>query len=139
MVFCKKGVLKNFAKVTGKQLWQSLFFNKVTDLRPGNLLKTRLWYRCFPLNFAKFLGARFLTEQLWWLLLCFLFSIVKSEDTSQIHNPKIHDLLKLDKRHFYKIQEKIYQWKILFNTDHTKQPQGIIFSRKNNKCRKPSF
>ena len=24
----KKGVLKNFAKVTGKHLWQSLFFNK---------------------------------------------------------------------------------------------------------------
>ena len=29
-VFCKKGVLKNFAKFTGKHLCQSLFFNKVT-------------------------------------------------------------------------------------------------------------
>ena len=28
-VFCKKGVLKNFAKFTGKHLCQSLFFNKV--------------------------------------------------------------------------------------------------------------
>ena len=28
-VFCKKGVPRNFAKVTGKQLCQSLFFNKV--------------------------------------------------------------------------------------------------------------
>ena len=27
-VFCKKGVLKNFAKFTGKHLCQSLFFNK---------------------------------------------------------------------------------------------------------------
>ena len=27
-VFCKKGVLKNFAKFTGKQLCQSLFSNK---------------------------------------------------------------------------------------------------------------
>ena len=33
-VFCKKGVLKNFAKFTGKQLFQSLFFNKVAGLRP---------------------------------------------------------------------------------------------------------
>ena len=28
-VFCKKDVLKNFAKFTGKHLRQSLFFNKV--------------------------------------------------------------------------------------------------------------
>ena len=28
-VFCKKVVLKNFAKFTGKRLCQSLFFNKV--------------------------------------------------------------------------------------------------------------
>ena len=31
-VFCKKGVLRNFAKFTGKQLCQSLFFNKVAGL-----------------------------------------------------------------------------------------------------------
>ena len=28
-VFCKKGVIRNFAKLTGKHLCQSLFFNKV--------------------------------------------------------------------------------------------------------------
>ena len=28
-VFCRKGVLRNFAKFTGKHLCQSLFFNKV--------------------------------------------------------------------------------------------------------------
>ena len=31
-VFCTKGVLKNFAKCTGKHLCQSLFFNKVAGL-----------------------------------------------------------------------------------------------------------
>ena len=30
-VFCKKGVLQNFAKFTVKHLCQSLFFNKVAD------------------------------------------------------------------------------------------------------------
>ena len=30
-VFCKKGVLRNFAKFTRKHLCQSLFFNKVAD------------------------------------------------------------------------------------------------------------
>ena len=31
-VFCKKRVLKNFTKFTGKHLCQSLFFNKVAGL-----------------------------------------------------------------------------------------------------------
>ena len=32
-VFCKIGVLRNFAKFTGKRLCQSLFFNKIAGLR----------------------------------------------------------------------------------------------------------
>ena len=56
----RKGILKNFAKFTGKHLCQSLFFNKVTGLRPATLLKKRLWHRCFPVNFAKFLRTPFL-------------------------------------------------------------------------------
>ena len=47
-VFCKKDVLRNFTKFTGKHLCQSLFLNKVADLR------------CFPVNVAKFLRAPFL-------------------------------------------------------------------------------
>ena len=31
---CKKGVLRNFIKFTGKHLCQSLFFNKLAGLRP---------------------------------------------------------------------------------------------------------
>ena len=34
-VFCKKGVLRNFAKFTGKHLCQRLFFNKIASLRPA--------------------------------------------------------------------------------------------------------
>ena len=34
-VFFKKGILKNFAKFTGKRLCYSLFFDKVAGLRPG--------------------------------------------------------------------------------------------------------
>ena len=51
-VFCKKGVLKNFAKFTGKHLCQSLFFNKVTCLLLCNFIKKRLQHRCFPKNSA---------------------------------------------------------------------------------------
>ena len=53
-VFCKKDVLRNFAKFTGKHLCQSLC------LRPANLFKKRLWHRCVLVNFAKFLGTPFL-------------------------------------------------------------------------------
>ena len=64
----KNGVLRNFANFTGKNLCQSLFFNKVADLRPATLLKKRLWRSCFPVNFAKFLRTLFFTERLCWLL-----------------------------------------------------------------------
>ena len=36
------------------------FFNKVADVRPATLLKKRLWHRCFPVNFAKFIRTPFL-------------------------------------------------------------------------------
>ena len=36
---------------------------------PATLLKKRTWYRCFPVNFAKFLRTPFLVEHLPWLLL----------------------------------------------------------------------
>ena len=48
-VFCKKGILKNFAKFTGKQLCQSSF-----RLRHVTLFKKRHWHRCFRENSAKF-------------------------------------------------------------------------------------
>ena len=63
-LYCEKGALRNFTKFTGKHLCQSLFFNKVArgllSLRPATSLKKRLWQRCFPLNFVKFLITFFL-------------------------------------------------------------------------------
>ena len=38
-LFCKKGVLKNLAKFTGKQLCRSLLYNKVAGFRPVISLK----------------------------------------------------------------------------------------------------
>ena len=49
----REGVLRNFAKFTGKHLCQSLFFN---------FIKKRLWHRCFPVNFPKFLRTENLQE-----------------------------------------------------------------------------
>ena len=52
-VFCKKGILRNFAK----------------HLQAATLLKKRLWHRYFPVNFAKFLRTLFFTEHFQWLFL----------------------------------------------------------------------
>ena len=51
-VFYERGALKNFAKFTGKQLCQSLFFNKVAG-RPALA-------QVFSVNFAKYLKVPFL-------------------------------------------------------------------------------
>ena len=48
---------------------QNLQENTCTRLRPATLLKKRLWHRCLPVNFAKFLRTTFFIEHLWWLLL----------------------------------------------------------------------
>ena len=42
-VFCKKGVLRNFRKFTGKHLRQSLFFIKVAGLRTPFLTEYLRW------------------------------------------------------------------------------------------------
>ena len=56
-----------------------LCYDKIADkpwqiigLRPATLLRKRLWRRCFPVNFAKFIRTSFIIERSWWLLLVFL-------------------------------------------------------------------
>ena len=58
-----KKVFRNFAKLIGKHLCQSFFFNKI---------KKTLWHRYFPVNFVKFIRTPFFMEHLWWLLLLFI-------------------------------------------------------------------
>ena len=58
----KKGVLRNFAKFTGKHLWQSLFFNKVAGAACNFIKKeTNL-----PKNF---LFISMMASEQWWKML----------------------------------------------------------------------
>ena len=66
-VSCKKVILRNFSKLRGKHLCQSLFFSKVVNLRSATLLKKRLSHRCFLVDFVKFLRTAFFVEHLWSL------------------------------------------------------------------------
>ena len=63
----KKGVLRNFAKFTGKHLCQRLFFNKVACLRPEacNFIKKETLAQVFSCEFCNISKNTFFTEQLW--------------------------------------------------------------------------
>ena len=73
----RKAFLWNFAKITGKHLCKSLFFNKVVGLSLQLYKKKRLWHRCFPVNFTKFLRTPFLRNSSGWLLLYFFLQTRK--------------------------------------------------------------
>ena len=92
-MFCKKDVLRSFEQFTGKHLCQSLFLNKVAGLRPVTLLKKRLWYSCFPVNFAKFLRTPFFTEHLRWLLMLLdEIQITKKDESTRIEKRKFEKM-----------------------------------------------
>ena len=69
----KEGCSQKFRKIHRKTLYQSLFLT--TGLTPATFFKKRIWRRCFPVNFAKFLTTPFLQNtsrrQLLW---CHWFS-----------------------------------------------------------------
>ena len=77
--FCKKGALRNFAKFTGKHLGQSL------------------WYKCFPVNFAKFLRTLFLTEHLRWLLFQLFYHVCYTKSQVSFYLWQIELVLKRSK------------------------------------------
>ena len=62
VAFGKKMCSWEFHKIHRKTPVLDTFFNKLAGLRPATLLKKRLWYRCFPVNFVKFLQNTFFTE-----------------------------------------------------------------------------
>ena len=62
-------ILFFWEKVFLRSSLQEMFYKEgVLRVRSATLLKKRPWQRCFPVNFAKFLRAPFLTEHFRWLL-----------------------------------------------------------------------
>ena len=56
-VLCKKRCSYKFRKIHRK-------IPMCQSLRPATLLRKRLWHRCFPVNFTKFIRTPVLTEDL---------------------------------------------------------------------------
>ena len=97
-VFCRKGVLRKFAELTGntctrvswvflwifpKFLWTSFF---TEHLRPATLLKKTLWHRGVPVNFAKFLRTPFFLQNTFGGCFCTWFSYPTVERIVAIAN-----------------------------------------------------
>ena len=82
-VFCKKGVLENFAKVIEKHLRQSLFFNEVAGLPVCNFIKKETLTLVFSCEFCQISKNTFFIEHLRWMPL----------DIPQTFNWKINLLL----------------------------------------------
>ena len=64
-MFCKKGVLRNFPRVTGKHSCQSLFSNEDTS----NFIKKETLAQVFSYEFCEMFKNIFLVKHFWWLLL----------------------------------------------------------------------
>ena len=56
--------LRNFTNFVGKHLCQSLFFNKIADLRPATLLKIESLAQVFSCEFCEISENTFFTENL---------------------------------------------------------------------------
>ena len=82
----KIAVLKNFTKLKGKHQHARLLFLVKLQAENGNFFKKWLLYRCFPVNFNKFLGILFwqktsgqlLLKNSWRELFSWFHSILKS-------------------------------------------------------------
>ena len=62
MVFCKKGVLTNFAKIHKKTPALTCVFNEAADLQSLTLSKKEVPKHSFLVNSAKFLITPFLKD-----------------------------------------------------------------------------
>ena len=97
-MFCKKGILRNFAKLTRKRLCQSLFLNKIAGFRPQicNFIKKRdSRAGVFLINLAKFLIISFIIDNLKRLLLCIHKSFAKFFVRKCILHKKLTFLLRI--------------------------------------------
>ena len=63
-VFCEKSCFENFAKLTGKHLCQSPFFNEVAGRRFVALLKKKTPTQMFSCKFYEIFQNTFFTEHL---------------------------------------------------------------------------
>ena len=127
MCFVKKGAFKNFTKFIRKNTCARVFFNKVAG---ATSLKNRLWPRCFPLNFEKFLKTPFLQSTPERLLLYGLQKYSPSEqNVLQVSNNGIRttsiNLLMLLLLFWTGIIPQVHSWRLLVQSQQWKHQKNM--------------
>ena len=61
---------------------------------PATLLKKRRWHRCFPVNFAKFLGTSFLQNPSGGCLRLKACNFIKKETLTQVFSRELCEISK---------------------------------------------
>ena len=79
-----KGILRNFAKFTGKALHLTVSF--LIKLQTSTVLWKRLWHRCFLVNFANILRTPFLQNTSGRLFLKKLWRVLRIVLQSEVEN-----------------------------------------------------
>ena len=72
-VFCEKRYSQKFCKIQRKTHVPKSLFKQSCRPQAGNFIKKRLWHKCFPVIFAKFLETPFLQNTSRRLLLTKFF------------------------------------------------------------------
>ena len=108
-----KGVLRNFAKFTGKHLCKSLFFNKVAGLI-CNFIKKETPTQVFSCEFCEISKNTFFTEQVWATASGWTGSIINTKlEERQDKSITTKDLLQMAKfvlkNNFFESNSKIEQ------------------------------
>ena len=74
-----------------KKKWQVNWIEQVAW--PATLLKKRIWHKCFPVNFAKFLRTRFVTEHPGGCFWTYLFLSLLEKTAWKLKRRLIKELL----------------------------------------------
>ena len=106
-----------------------LFFNKAAGLSAATLLKKRLWHRCFPVNFAKFIRTPFFIEHFWT-------TASEPGETSHMSEISAEQCISLCKNKLFTGQ-RIYPTQLRSHLTHTStqarsQLSGMIFLHVNS-------
>ena len=84
------------------------FFNKIAGLKPATLLEKRLWHRCFPVSFVKFLRMPFYRTPLDDCFWTYVFLSLFSEKSSIIMFDMV---LKMSFSLLYQVLTLYFIWK----------------------------
>ena len=90
-VLCKKGLLKNLAKLVGKHLCQSSFLTFFF-----NFFKKEPLAHVFSIEFCEIFKNTFFIEHIWWLLLCLykyaVIAKIQCSEPASILIPRLLDV-----------------------------------------------